>query len=321
MTALISILLSAAAVVGTVSVVNLRARRDVRAAEPDLGEILALPGGDVHVREDGPASAPTLVLLHGFAGSLRWWSAATPILAKRFRVIRIDLPGHGGSEKHSGDYATVALARQVARALDRLGVKRCVVVGQSMGGLVAILLADIRPGLVARLVLVDAPLEHRFQHVTFLGKLLFLPVIGPVMRAITTDGALRSAVRVLFASGFEPPDEFVRESKCMTWRSFKQSDDGQDRFLLGSPTPAERVAALGIPIRVLWGSNDSLWPIGAARGYRSIPDVEVITIPGSGHTPMVEKPERTAELIAEFAGLWAESNGIWGNATPDEVSQ
>src|SRR5262249_314993 len=146
--------------------------------------------------------------------------------------------------------------RQVSRALDRLGIERCVVVGQSMGGLVAVLLADIRPGLVARLVLVDTPLEYCFQNVTFVGKLLFLPLVGPVIRAITPDSALRKAACVLFAKGFAPPDEFIRESRRMTWRSFKQSDDGQDRFLLGSPSPAERVAALGIPIRVLWGSED-----------------------------------------------------------------
>jgi pimeloyl-ACP methyl ester carboxylesterase len=247
------------------------------------------------------------VLLHGFAGSLRWWSAATPYLAKNFRVIRIDLPGHGGSEKHSGEYATAALARQVSRALDRLGIERCVVVGHSMGGLVAVLLADIRPGLVARLVLVDTPLEYCFQNVTFLGKLLFLPVVGPVMRAITPDGALRKAACVLFAKGFVPPGEFIRESRRMTWRSFKQSDDGQDRFLRGSPSPAERVTSLGIPIRVLWGSEDVLWPIGAARGYRAISQSEVITIPGAGHTPMVEAPQRTAELISEFATAWATS--------------
>lgn len=308
--------LFAAGVAGAVSFVNVRARREVRAADPDLGEIMTLPGGDLHVRVDGPATGPPLVLLHGFAGSMRWWSAATPLLAKRFRVIRIDLPGHGGSEKHSGDYATAALARQVGRALDRLGVERCVVAGQSMGGLVAIFLADIRPGLVARLVLLDSPLDYSFQRVGSIGSLLFMPIIGPVMRAITTDRALRQAVQVVFAKGFEPPDEFVRESRRMTWRSFKQSDDGQDRFLQGSPTPAQRVAALGIPVRVLWGAEDALWPIGTAREYRAIDDVEVITIPGVGHTPMVEAPAVTADLITEFTSEWAKSEMAGPNRQP-----
>jgi pimeloyl-ACP methyl ester carboxylesterase len=202
------------------------------------------------------------------------------------------------------------LARQVGRALDQLGVERCVVVGQSMGGLVAVLLADIRPGLVARLVLVDTPLEYHYQNLTFVGRLLFLPVVGPVMRAVTRDGAVQKAASILFAKGFAPPSEFVAEWRRMTWRSFKHSDDGQDRFLLGSPSPAQRVAALGIPIRVLWGSEDALWPIGAARGYRSIDKTEVIPIPGTGHSPMVEAPAQTAGLIWEFATGWATSEPL-----------
>lgn len=281
--------------------VNVRAGRATRPAEPDIGEVLELPGGDIQVRLDGDPDAPPIVLLHGFAGSMLWWQDAAELLARDFRVIRIDLLGHGGSEMHAGDYSTVALARQVGRALDELGVSRALVVGQSMGGLVAILLADIRPGLVEKLVVVDSPLEYRYQQLNLPGKLIFLPVVGPLMRALATDSTLEKALSVVFAPGFPVPPRLVQDSRRMTWRAFKQSDDGQDRFLQGVPTPAERVAALGIPIRVIWGGQDVLWPIGAADGYRGLPDVGLVEVSQAGHSPMVEAPAETARLIAEFA--------------------
>lgn len=185
------------------------ARRETRDACAREGQILRLPGGDLHVRIDGDESAPPLVLLHGFGGSIRWWQHIAPLLKHRYRVIRIDLPGHGGSQKHAGDYSTVALARQVGRALDRLSVRRTVVVGQSMGGLVAILLADIRPTLVSRLILLDSPLEYRFQRLNAVARVAFMPVLGPALRAMASRRTLAQGLSVVFASGFPVPAELV----------------------------------------------------------------------------------------------------------------
>lgn len=278
-----------------------RARGETRPAERREGEVLRLPGGDLHIKIDGAAGAPPLVLLHGFGGSIAWWARLTPILTRRFRVISIDLPGHGGSEKHAGDYSTAALARQVGRALDRLGIDRAAVAGQSMGGLVAILLADLRPKLIERLVLLDAPLEYHFQQLNTVARVAFMPVLGPALRALATERTLARGLSIVFAPGFPVPADLVRDSKRMTWRSFKQSDDGQDRLLQGTPPLRERVAALGIPVRVIWGADDRLWPIEAADGYFGLDNVEVLSLDGVGHTPMLEAPDKTAELIGAFA--------------------
>lgn len=88
----------------------------------------------------------------------------------------------------------------------------------------------------------------------------------------------------------------------MTWRSFKQTDDGQDRFLKGAPSLRERVARLGIPVRVIWGTQDRLWPLSAADSYRGLEDVRVLELEGGGHSPMIEMPQQTAELIEALAG-------------------
>src|SRR5271167_2647189 len=111
---------------------------ETKLARADIGRIVDLPhGDDLQVREDGPRDAPAIVLLHGFASSLHWWDAITPALASRYHVIRFDLLGNGGSAKPSGGYSMEHEAQLVAEALNQLGVRRALLVGHSMGGLVA----------------------------------------------------------------------------------------------------------------------------------------------------------------------------------------
>ena len=110
---------------------------------------LSLDGESIYVRQDGPRDAPALVLIHGLAGSTHWWDSVVPMLARSYRVIRIDLLGDGLSAKPAGGgYEITEQARRVGEALDRLGVKHAIVVGHSSGGLVATALAEQRPGMV-----------------------------------------------------------------------------------------------------------------------------------------------------------------------------
>ena len=96
--------------------------RETEDAKADIGRIVDLPGGDLQVREDGPRDAPAIVMLHGFAGSMRWWTSMTPG-SPAIPRDPFDLLGHGGSEKPQDGYSMQKQARLVARALDRLGVR------------------------------------------------------------------------------------------------------------------------------------------------------------------------------------------------------
>ena len=100
-------------------------------------------------------SGPPLILLHGLAGSARWWRHNVPVLSRSFRVAAIDLPGFGASHRDARLVLDKA-AGQLVATMDRLGFERAHVVGHSMGGLVAGGLAADYPERVDRLVLVDA---------------------------------------------------------------------------------------------------------------------------------------------------------------------
>src|SRR6516162_3081878 len=86
---------------------------------------------DVHVVQDGRPEAPTLLLIHGLAGSTAWWDPVVPILARDFRVVRVDLLGHGKSPSPRDGYDTATQASNIAAAVDALGVSRFSMVGHS----------------------------------------------------------------------------------------------------------------------------------------------------------------------------------------------
>src|SRR5919109_2772177 len=95
--------------------------RETKDAKADIGQVLDLPDGDIQVREDGSPRRPAVVLLHGFASSVHWWGPVAERLAPRFHVIRVDLLGHGGSEKPRKGYSMENQAALVAEALGELG--------------------------------------------------------------------------------------------------------------------------------------------------------------------------------------------------------
>jgi len=273
--------------------------RDTEQARADTGRIVDLPGGDLHVREDGPRDAPAVVLLHGFACSLHWWDQITPALARDHRVVRFDLLGHGGSEKPKEGYGMESQARLVAAALDRLGVRRADVVGHSMGGSVATALAEQRPVLVESIVILDSPSKSGDAELPFTARLGFVPVLGQAINRVVPDGMVRDGLESAFAKGFDVPDRFVEDFRDMTYTSYDDSHRASDDYNEESGL-AERLADQSVPLLVVFGSQDDLVDPKSAQGYRSVPGARVVVLDGVGHSPHVERPAATARLIADF---------------------
>src|SRR5437773_9012671 len=103
--------------------------RETKPPSADLGHTYGPPGGRVQVREDGQHGRRAIVLLHGFAASMHWWSPVTERLAPHFYVLRVDLLGHGGSEKPRHGYSMENQARLVSDVLSTFHVTHAAVVG------------------------------------------------------------------------------------------------------------------------------------------------------------------------------------------------
>lgn len=232
-------------------------------AESSGEQIVRLPGGDIRVVQDGPPGAPTVVLLHGLASSTAWWDPVLPAL-RDLHVVRVGLLGHGGSAKPADGYGIAEQARRVGSVLDQLGVRPATVVGHSTGGAVATSLAEQRQDLVAAIALIDTgPRRDAFLGDSFTGRLVTTPVVGELIWRLRTDSMIRDALSTAFTREVQIPDQIITDIRGMTYRSLTATDEASDAFLKERPIP-DRLAGLGLPTLVIFGSQDRRWQPSSA---------------------------------------------------------
>jgi pimeloyl-ACP methyl ester carboxylesterase len=288
----VGVLAAAVLAVNTLSVL-------AETAEASGEQIVRLPGGDVHVVQSGPPSAPAVVLLHGTAGSTTWWDPVVPAL-RDWHVVRVDLLGHGRSAKPGGGYRVAEQARTVGAVLDRLGVRRATVVGHSTGGMVATSLAEQRRDLVAAIALIDTgPRADAYIGDSLISRLLPVPVVGQLVWRLRTDNTIRGALSTAFTRDVRVPDQIIADVRGMTYRSFTATYQASLAFLRERPVP-DRLARLGLPVLVIFGSQDRRWEPSSAEDYRQVPQARIALL-DVGHTPMFEDPGTTGALLSGFA--------------------
>ena len=275
------------------------------------GQIMSLPAGDVQVVEQGPElrsrpGAP-IVLLHCYSCSLHWWDELAPLLARRHRVVRIDLLGHGGSQKPSSGYEIDEQAALVAGALDQLGVEGAVVVGHSMGFSVATALAQRASQLVDRVVNIGEGPGEDSCSVPFVARLGYVPVIGEAMWRLTPSFAIEDGYGSAFApgydisSGFPNPDQVLDDFRAMTYTAFRDAEDAVGDYVKAIPLD-DRLRQTAVPLLSIFGTEDQICdPEGSQAVYEGVPGARLAEIESAGHSPNVEKPQETAALIEEFA--------------------
>jgi pimeloyl-ACP methyl ester carboxylesterase len=277
-----------------------------RQEAPASGNPVPTADGELHVVQDGPPDAPALVLVHGFTASSRSWDLVIPALAQRHRVIRVDLLGHGRSAKPVGaGYAIPDQARRLGEVLDRLGVGRAVVVGHSTGGSVATALAEARPELVAALALVGSgPRLDAYIPQGPTDQLLEIPVVGQLLWRLRTESLVRRAAATAVTRDVAIPQPVVDDVLAMTHHAFTAAGRGAEDYLRQRPLP-DRLAGLDVPLLVVFGAEDRRWRSASAADYRVVPGVRIEVLPGVGHSPPIEDPARTADLLIGFAGSHA----------------
>jgi pimeloyl-ACP methyl ester carboxylesterase len=289
------------------------------------GRLLDLPDGEVQVRESGPRGGSPIVLIHCFTCAIDWWDGVLPALRRHHRVLAVDLLGHGGSEKPGSGYTPPDQAAVIAEAMRRQGIRKAEVVGHSLGGAVAVALAQDAPRLVDRVAIIDTAPDHSRSSLGLLAGLGFDPVIGEALWNIKPDFAVRDGLSVAFAPGFDVPDAFVDDVKRMTYTSYRDSASESDAFVEEEPLD-ERMRETGLPLMVLMGAEEQVidGPAGALAEYaKTVPWARTKLIAGSGHSPAVEKPAETAAILLAFANTPSQALGSSGRgvAEPGQIGQ
>lgn len=261
---------------------------------------MAIDIGGIHVVQEGRLDAPALLLIQNAAAPIELWEPVVPALAAAYRVIRVDLLDRGRSGSAAG-HDVLAQARRAAGVLDSLGVERVTAVGHSSGGYVATALAGQHPGKVAALALVNTgPSTDAEVPEPPLARILNVPLAGQLLWRLKTAGAIRKSASTAFTRPVEIPGAFVTHVMGMTYQSFTGTMRGYLRYLSQRDVPG-RLTALGLPVLVIFGTDDKRWRSALAAGYRDVPGARVEMLPGVGHTPMIEDPQTTARLLLDFA--------------------
>jgi pimeloyl-ACP methyl ester carboxylesterase len=266
--------------------------------------------GKLQVLDQGDPQGSPIVLLHCATCSMDWWDDLAPLLERDHRVIRIDLLGMGGSDKPGSGYSIEDQGSAVAETLAKLHVVGATVVGHSLGGSVAVALAEQSPQLASRIVIIDQSPEDGFEHESLGDHLSMWPVIGQAVARLV-QVAPASMVRGEYdrafapgysiASGFDNPDQPVDDLRAMTYTALMDTLDAEENYVGESPLD-QRLAALGVPLLVIFGAEDQIYDAQEAIArYRQVPGAETHLIPGAGHSPNVEKPDLVAPLILAFA--------------------
>jgi pimeloyl-ACP methyl ester carboxylesterase len=258
------------------------------------------PSHGMHVVHDGPRQAPPLLLIHGSGASGASWSPMVPALAGHHHVIRVDLPGCGQSPPPLS-YDVPVQAGRVAAVLDDLGLRRVAAVGHSSGGYVATALAEQRPDLVRSLALISSgPSLDALLPQPFLLRVLLAPPFGPLLWPRRSDAMIRRGIRATAARPVDVPDDLVAEVRGITYRAMRTVLRRNTAYIAERSVP-ERLAALEVPVLVIFGAADRRWEPSSAHQYDAVPNARVELLPGVGHMPMFEAPETTSKLLLGFA--------------------
>ena len=252
-----------------------------------------------------------MVLVHGDSASALDWSLALPALARDHRVLAVDLPGNGDSSKPPARYSPALFADAVAAFLDAAGVERAVLVGHSLGGLVAARVALRHPDRVEALCLVAAAGLGRavtpamIAH-TFPGIGEASLVLGPT----AVGRALRRTARpaLMLARWWDAPPAWVEEQARLVslpgfveagLRTRRSSLDpwGQRDIVLGD------LHRLEMPALVVWGALDAVVPVSHGRAAaRALRHGRLEVLPDCGHVPHLERAGAFVDAVARFLG-------------------
>lgn len=260
----------------------------------------------MHYQDEG--DGPTLVLLHGVASSLHTWDGWVDRLADHYRIIRIDLPGHGltGSDPTVDRYNTAYMVDKLEKFLNKLKIDDIYIAGNSLGGFIAWNYALHRPDRVKKMVLLDA--AGFPQDLPFIMNLAAMPVIGGMSSLMMPKFIVNMNINAAYGDKTKVSDELTqryfdltmregnRESLIKVFRTMKEQSS--------NPHLGDRVKEIKIPTLLIWGDKDEWVPLDILAQFdKALPNSQTIVYEGVGHMPMEELPVQTARDVHSFLSL------------------
>ncbi len=270
---------------------------------PGESRWVTVDGISIHYVEAG-AGRP-LLLFHGLGASVATWRDNIGPLAQSFRVVAVDFPGHGDSEKPNIDYDPSAIVHFIARFAEATGLERPAVVGNSVGGALGLMAALKYPDLVSGLVLVDS--ASLGKETSIYVRLVSVPLLGEVLESSKVGGSkfmLRNVFHDPRFATTELVDELYRsrqmrgakEAVVRVIRRTVNLFGVRDEYVL-----TNRLKSLPMPTMLVWGAQDRIFPVSQAyTALASSPRTVLHVFDDCGHWPHMEKAEAFNTAIVDF---------------------
>jgi pimeloyl-ACP methyl ester carboxylesterase len=260
---------------------------------------------NVNYVEMGPESGKALLLVHGLSGSWQNWLENIPYFSRDHRVVALDLPGFGESPMPDWEVSVEAYGRFVLEFCNALGVHRCTIVGNSMGGFIAAETATQEPARFEKLVLVSAAgISHarmRRQPAEVAARMGI--ATAPLTLRLFDRGLRRPGIRrAMFGGLFYAPHRLRIE---FLWECFHHGNGKPGvlpavRGLIGYDI-LDRLEDVDVPTLIVWGRNDHIVPANDAVGYgRRLRNSRTVIFDKTGHLPMAERPVRFNRVLETF---------------------
>jgi pimeloyl-ACP methyl ester carboxylesterase len=262
-------------------------------------------GMQVHLRDEGPRDDPApIVLLHGTGSSLHAWEGWAAALKPKRRVISFDLPGYGltgpSPDRAYGRERDVAF---VIAVLDKLGVARVVLGGNSLGAGVSLRTALAHPSRVDALILVDGGYSAPSTSKPIGLRLLETPGINWVLSNTLPRFLVEQGMRNVWGDPGKVTPEMIDRAVALTQREGNRRAL-IDRFNQRQPGGPARLAEIKVPTLIIWGGRDRLVPLDAGRALnREIPGSKLVVFEELGHAPEEEDPAGTVATVQKFLSI------------------
>jgi pimeloyl-ACP methyl ester carboxylesterase len=267
------------------------------------GTFITVDGMQIHMEHEGTGTP--VILLHGYTSTLYTWRFNFSELAKNFSVWSIDLPGFGYSDKpRDFNYTLPGYADFMVKFMDAEGIKKAVIVGNSMGGNIAIETYLKYPDRVEKLVLVDSGGYPEKEGGFFLFSLMQYPVVGDILMSFNYRWVIKDSLM----SGIYYDNKFVTDDVVDSYYDVYKTENGRKGPLWvgraidwSHDLSADTIKTIAVPTLVIWGKDDTLIPVTDADLFgRDIKGAEVAVIPDAGHLPHEEKADIVNKLISDF---------------------
>lgn len=272
---------------------------------PEYSWFSTISGVRIHYQEAGDERAPVMILIHGFiSATLVWNEVFLPLAESGFRVIAVDLPGYGYSDKPAdGRYTIAAQAHAVLSLMDRLGIEKATIVGASYGAAVAATIALDYPESVDRLVLIGAVSNDDAKNKLLL-RVASLPIIGDITTPLFLGSRwiLRRRMEAMYRRTGLAFDERMFEARHHLLASANTHRAMIRSIRRWSANRISREAQqIRQPTMLVWGELDDHVPL--SDGFRlrdAMPNARLIVFRKCGHLPQAEHPQKFVEVVSEF---------------------